>query len=488
MLMKSPRTFSLNTCPHNQPAAYPPRKKRQSNFLKKESEGGCKKMKKSGFYSRFQVFTGVFFLFTLTLCSAAQQMPTGEELELLRTAQTAQIIVEASFDGAKNVRLLVKETVEKLLPPAGLKHVQSNADIILKIELKGGAISRRYSGGQTHYTGAMVSGTIYLEKNNGKFFKKSFSGSVSPSFSVSKGSKLTPSSAPFKIAFSRSSFIRKVMEVLSEIKGNDLIYAYLANEDEKIREKAAIFLGNLKLNNATAVNLLIAALKDKNYRVRKAAVTALGNLDTPDSVEVEALLAIFQGKNLPLKIKAIEALGKKKDDRVIKSLLAALNDETHGVKQAAAIALGEQNDLRAVQPLMELLQSSDRSVRDSALQGLKKLADFLPVQTLLDFLKSKDDKLVRSARILLSKVKNPKAVDMIIASLKNQDIDVRKSILVILEKLKDYRAVEPLVEILKGNTTDKWEKKRVAEALESITGQNYGVKYKKWIKWWNKKQ
>jgi HEAT repeat protein len=53
-----------------------------------------------------------------------------------------------------------------------------------------------------------------------------------------------------------------------------------------------------------------------------------------------------------------------------------------------------------------------------------------------------------------------------------------------LGKLKNERAVKPLVEILK--SPDKWERKLAASVLKSITGKDYGEKYKKWKKWWDK--
>ena len=50
--------------------------------------------------------------------------------------------------------------------------------------------------------------------------------------------------------------------------------------------------------------------------------------------------------------------------------------------------------------------------------------------------------------------------------------------------MHDARAVKPLWEILKSR--DKRGKGSAAGALKSITGQDYGVKDKKWKKWWKK--
>ena len=202
-------------------------------------------MKRTKINIPFNILVGVIFIFSM--CLWGQEKPTNEELEQLRAAKTAQILLEENYGTAKNIKLPLKETLEKLLLPAGLKHVESGADIIIQVTLRGRAVSRYYSrsdtrisvGGQTGYSGASVSGKVYLKKGERWFFKESFSGSVSPSYSIYKGAYRTPSSAPFKNAFSKSSFRKQVMKILSWINKNRnaLLALYLKSDDSRTRGK-----------------------------------------------------------------------------------------------------------------------------------------------------------------------------------------------------------------------------------------------------------
>lgn len=116
------------------------------------------------------ILIAVIFIFSM--CLLGQEKPTKEELEQLRAAKTAQILLEENYGTAKNIKLPLKETLERLLLPAGIKLVESGADIIIQVTLSGRALSEYYSrsgsrisvGGQIGYSGASVSGKVYLKK------------------------------------------------------------------------------------------------------------------------------------------------------------------------------------------------------------------------------------------------------------------------------------------------------------------------------------
>jgi HEAT repeat protein len=84
----------------------------------------------------------------------------------------------------------------------------------------------------------------------------------------------------------------------------------------------------------------------------------------------------------------------------------------------------------------------------------------------------------------LENIKDPRAADILIGYLKSEHIEIRGIVRRILAQLKNERAVEPLIELLK--SPDKRERERTAATLKSITGKDFGVKYKKWKKWWDK--
>jgi HEAT repeat protein len=407
-----------------------------------QSNKGSKlpEMKKSRFIILLSLLVGALFIFTFSTGLPGQTKPTDEEADQLRSSKTVQILLEESYGSAKNIVLPVKETVEKLLPPTGLKHVMSNADITLNIETKGRAISRYYSGGgkgQTGYTGASVSGTIYLKKGDRKFFKKSFSGRVSPGYSIFKGSYKTPSSAPFKKAFSRSSFTIKIMEIFREIKGNDLIYAYLENDDWQIRKQAAILLGNLKINDASAVNSLITALKDKRSDVRIESVQALEKIKDP--LSIDPLINLLPDESLRVRNAVRKALNKidrswkerESCQDLIPSTLSALKNKKYGIREGAVEFFAEIYDQRALKPLMMTLMDKSTGITKKAVKAL--------------------DKNYPNWR-----TSEPAAelVPHFIRSLKSPSYDTRKGAIFALEEITDPRALEPLINVLKDTNTN----------------------------------
>jgi HEAT repeat protein len=137
-----------------------------------------------------------------------------------------------------------------------------------------------------------------------------------------------------------------------------------------------------------------------------------------------------------------------------------------------------------VTPLIDLCKDKNNQVRDAAFEALGKMADSVPLEPFLEFLKDKDPKLSTSAENFLVKINKPGVVDLLIASLINTEPVSRRTVIDMLGKLKDRRAVGPLIEILQ--SPKQWERELAARALKSITGKDYGVKYKKWQKWWKK--
>jgi HEAT repeat protein len=424
---------------------------------------------------------------------SGQAKPTGEETEQLRSAKTIQIVLEESYGRAKDIVLPVKETVEKLLPPTGLKQVMSNADITLKIKIKGRAISRYYSGGgkgQTGYTGASVSGTINLKRGDKGFFKRSFSGRVSTGYSIFKGSYKTPSSAPFKKAFSRSSFKIKIMEIFREIKGNDLLNAYLENEDRQIRKQAAILLGNLKLNDAAAVNSLVAALKDKFSDVRVEAVQALEKIKDP--LCIDPLINLLPDESLMVRNAVRKALNKidrswkerKYCQDLIPSSLSALKNKKYGIREGAVEFFGEIYDQRALKPLMMTLMDKSTGIAKKAVKTLDKnypnwrtgeqAAELVP--HFIRSLKSPSTDTRKGAISALAEIGGPRALEPLINALKDINAPVREAALRTLDKkYQDWgsgKAARKLIPYFARALQSKSESTRVhaAKVLAEIKG------------------
>ncbi|MGD2089202.1 MAG: HEAT repeat domain-containing protein [Candidatus Aminicenantes bacterium] len=254
----------------------------------------------------------------------------------------------------------------------------------------------------------------------------------------------------------------------------------LQSSDEKTRGYAVNVLEGIK--DPRVIPALVEALKDNNRWVRIEVVHALANIDDPGVVQ--PLIALLQGKDPSSRVKAAKALAKTGDPRAIAPLLSALKNPDSLVVEAAAEALGELNATQAVTPLIDLCKNKNNQVSDAAFEALAKMKDSVPLEPFVEFLTAKDSKLSSSAQNFLEKINKPGKVDLLIASLNSEDSTLRITLINMLGKLKDRRAVGPLIEILQSPKT--WERDLAARALKAITGKDYGVKYKKWQKWWKK--
>jgi HEAT repeat protein len=68
--------------------------------------------------------------------------------------------------------------------------------------------------------------------------------------------------------------------------------------------------------------------------------------------------------------------------------------------------------------------------------------------------------------------------------LKHEDLHVREKAAEALGEIKDPKAIEPLISVLKDNGETVSE--IAANALQNITGKDFGQDYDKWLKWWEK--
>jgi HEAT repeat protein len=254
----------------------------------------------------------------------------------------------------------------------------------------------------------------------------------------------------------------------------------LQSSDEKTRRHAVNVLEGIK--DPRVIPALVETLKDNNHWFRIEVVDALANIRDP--AVVEPLIALMEDKDPSFRVKVAKALAKIGDPRAIDPLLSALKDSSFLVVEAAAEALGELKATQAVTPLIELCKNKNNQVRDAAFEALGKMADNVPLEPFLDFLTAEDSKLSSRAQNFLEKINKPGKVDLLIASLDSEDPALRRTLMDMLGKLKDRRAVGPLIEILQ--SPKRWERDLAARALKSITGKDYGVKYKKWQKWWKK--
>ena len=233
----------------------------------------------------FIIFAGLIFVTGLN----GQYKLSEEQAVQLRSARTVRIIFDKPGGSASHVTFPVVETVKSLFAPAGLSVAPSGGDMVFKISFTARANSRRYAslaGGvaQTGYTGASVSGNVYLLVGEEQFLKKYFSGKEGTKGSIAKGTYTKPSHAPFKKAFLNSSIRKTVMEILCMFNPNptDLLISYLGSGDWRIRKEAVTLLASKK--EPRVLDALHRVVSDESNEVRLQLAQTLGRLRNPTSI------------------------------------------------------------------------------------------------------------------------------------------------------------------------------------------------------------
>ena len=140
------------------------------------------------------------------------------------------------------------------------------------------------------------------------------------------------------------------------------------------RAHAAVLLGKMGKEAASAVPHLLAALKDGDRQVRCSVADALGEIGDPQAVG--PLISVLENadEDWEVQSRAAESLGKLGDPRATESLMAALTNMVSHVRHMAVVALGEIGDPAAEEALTSTaLYDPDMSVRTAAEYALRKM-------------------------------------------------------------------------------------------------------------------
>jgi HEAT repeat protein len=150
-----------------------------------------------------------------------------------------------------------------------------------------------------------------------------------------------------------------------EKEGVQGLHEALIGEDPKMRQMAAVFLGQ----TASTVHVagLIDALHDRDKQVRACAMEGLVTIGRG---AVPALIAALQDEWWVVRYRAAEALGKIGDETALHSLEEALGDEKDHVRYMAAKGLGGYARQSSVAPLALCLEDGNEYVRKRAALSL----------------------------------------------------------------------------------------------------------------------
>ncbi len=130
--------------------------------------------------------------------------------------------------------------------------------------------------------------------------------------------------------------IIKQLGYLRDKKGVAALIQCLSDKEAKIRENAAVALGDI--GDTSAVGPLKTTMRDKSAHVRIAVVTGLGKIN--DKRVISPLIAALNDGNAEVRIAAVSALSKwKKEDRAKEAIKKARWDKDSNVSKAAENAL-----------------------------------------------------------------------------------------------------------------------------------------------------
>ncbi|HDR73101.1 MAG TPA: HEAT repeat domain-containing protein [Methanoculleus sp.] len=150
-----------------------------------------------------------------------------------------------------------------------------------------------------------------------------------------------------------------------EKEGVQGLHEALADEDPKVRQMAAVLLGQ----TATAAHIegLVDALHDPDKQVRACAVEGLVGIGARG---VPALIAALNDEQWVVRYRAAEALGRIGDEAGLSSLEHALGDEKDHVRYMAAKGLERYARPSSVDVLASCLEDENEYVRTRAVRTL----------------------------------------------------------------------------------------------------------------------
>ena len=146
------------------------------------------------------------------------------------------------------------------------------------------------------------------------------------------------------------------------------VAAGLSSPDARIRQAAAITLGDI--GDDTTVAPLLEVLSDPNWEVR---VRAAQSLEKVTGHKPELLHQGLRVRKPGVRARVAELLGRAHDLGSAQALVEALSDANRLVRANAAGALGMIGDARSVPTLIQALKDEDRGVRNMAAVALTEI-------------------------------------------------------------------------------------------------------------------
>src|SRR5581483_9642929 len=166
---------------------------------------------------------------------------------------------------------------------------------------------------------------------------------------------------PILIPLLSSEFESVVSDAVIEMGSKAILplVSTLSGQDERIREKVAVILGETR--DRQAIPTLLELLTDNNGHVRSASAAALGKIRDPNTVKF--LFKVLADPYPDVQEAGVKALVEMKVDLPVLNLIELLKSDSAALRCNAALLLGQIKDDETIPPLSFLLKDPDSNVR-----------------------------------------------------------------------------------------------------------------------------
>lgn len=223
-----------------------------------------------------------------------------------------------------------------------------------------------------------------------------------------------------------------------ELDFSQVFRSCLADEDESVREKAALGLSDC--DDRVIIRPLVGLLQsDPAPRVRAAAATSLGKfaelaqegkLISRDAERIrDALLAVIDkpDEDIEVRRRAIEAASCFNTPQIQKIIRDAYNSPNPKLKQSAIFAMGRNSDPQWLPIILEEMTSTDPAIRYEAAMACGQIGDESTVPHLIRLIKDEDLQVQLAAIDALGNIGGPLAKRALQQCLKSGDEAVEEA-------------------------------------------------------------
>jgi len=179
-------------------------------------------------------------------------------------------------------------------------------------------------------------------------------------------------------------------------KVNQMLVSEARNSNPIVRQKAVYYLGTLKDNGSTVIDVILKSLEDISEGVRVAAIKALGHKNSQKIFERLFQVAL-EDRSEVVRQYAVQALGSMDMSKTEKILKKMLDDSSPVVRIAAAKSLSEKGSKAGLSEAIQGIKSPDPRIRVVSCEILGRVGDKDSIIFLKQAVQDYDSRVQRAA-------------------------------------------------------------------------------------------